>query len=88
VNIKKPPSEYLKKLYFDTVVFDERELKHLIEIWGADHIMLGTDYPFDMAEPDPVGFLAKVKGVSREEMALVAGGNAERLLGIKASANA
>jgi aminocarboxymuconate-semialdehyde decarboxylase len=88
VNIKKPPSEYLKKLYFDTVVFDERELKHLIEIWGADHIMLGTDYPFDMAEPDPVGFLGRVKGVSREEMALVAGGNAERLLGIKASASA
>jgi Predicted metal-dependent hydrolase of the TIM-barrel fold len=51
VTIKKKPSEYLKKLYFDTVVFDERELKHLIEIWGADHIMLGTDYPFDMAEP-------------------------------------
>ena len=34
VTIKKPPSEYLKKLYFDTVVFDERELKHLIEIWA------------------------------------------------------
>jgi aminocarboxymuconate-semialdehyde decarboxylase len=49
VNIKKAPSEYLKKLYFDTVVFDERELKHLIEIWGADHVMLGTDYPFDLS---------------------------------------
>ena len=80
----KPPSEYLKKLYFDTVVFDERELKHLIEIWGADHIMLGTDYPFDMAEPDPVGLLCRVKGVSKEEMALVAGGNAARLLGLPA----
>ena len=65
VTIKKQPSEYLKKLYFDTIVFDERELKHLIEIWGADHIMLGTDYPFDMAEPDPVGFLGRVKGVSK-----------------------
>ena len=83
VTIKKPPSEYLKKLYFDTVVFDERELKHLIEIWGADHIMLGTDYPFDMAEPDPVGFLGRVKGVSHDDMALVAGGNAERLLGFR-----
>jgi aminocarboxymuconate-semialdehyde decarboxylase len=60
----------------------------LIEIWGADHIMLGTNYPFDMAGPDPVGFLGKVKGVSREEMALVAGGNAERLLGLKAPAQA
>jgi aminocarboxymuconate-semialdehyde decarboxylase len=82
VTIKKKPSEYLKKLYFDTVVFDERELRHLIEIWGADHIMLGTDYPFDMAEPDPVGFLGRVKGVSKADMALVAGGNAARLLGL------
>jgi len=86
VSIKKKPSEYLKKLYFDTVVFDERELKNLIEIWGADHIMLGTDYPFDMAEPDPVGFLGRVKDVSRKDMALVAGGNAERLLGLPADA--
>jgi hypothetical protein len=66
------------------VVFDERELKHLIETWGADHIML--DYPFDMAEPDPVGFLGRVKGVSEKDMALVAGGNAERLLGLPAKA--
>src|SRR6266853_2828264 len=48
------------------------------------HIMLGTDYPFDMAEPDPVGFLGRVKGVSKKDMALVAGGNAERLLGLPA----
>ena len=83
VNIKKPPSHYLKKLHFDTVVFSETELKHLIETWGAERIMLGTDYPFDMAEPDPVAFLGRVKGVSRADMARVAGGNAERLLGIK-----
>jgi len=69
-----------------TAIRDERELKHLIEIWGADHIMLGTDYPFDMAEPDPVGLLGRVKGVSEKDMALVAGGNAERLLGLSAKA--
>ncbi len=84
VNISKPPSEYLKKLYFDTVVFDPRELRHLIEIWGADHIMLGTDYPFDMAEPDPLALLGRVTGVSKHDMALVAGGNAARLLGLPA----
>ena len=83
VNIRKPPSHYLKKLHFDTVVFSDVELKHLIERWGADHIMLGTDYPFDMAEPDPVGFLQRVKGVTTADMAKVAGGNAARLLGIK-----
>jgi aminocarboxymuconate-semialdehyde decarboxylase len=66
------------------VVFSEQQLKNLIETWGADHIMLGTDYPFDMAEPDPVGFLERVEKISDADMALVAGGNAERLLGIKA----
>ena len=86
VTIKKKPSDYLKKLYFDTVVFDERELRHLIDIWGADHIMLGTDYPFDMAEPDPIGLLGRIKGVSKKDMALVAGGNAARLLGLPADA--
>lgn len=65
-------------------MFDERELKHLIEIWGADHIMLGADYPFDMAEPDPVGLLGRVKGVSKDDMALGAGGDAARLLGLSA----
>ena len=85
VTIRKPPSEYLKKVYFDTVVFSERELAHLIETWGADHVLLGTDYPFDMAEPDPVGFLNRVEGVSDADMALVAGGNAERLLGLSAA---
>jgi aminocarboxymuconate-semialdehyde decarboxylase len=45
--------------------------------------MLGTDYPFDMAEPDPVGFLGGVKGVSTDDKAKVAGGNAARLLGIR-----
>jgi len=67
-------------------VFSEIELRHLIETWGADHIMLGTDYPFDMAEPDPVGFLESAKGISAGDMAKVAGGNAERLLGMKARA--
>ena len=55
MNLTKAPSEYVKKLYFDTVVFTEHQLRYLIETWGADHIVMGTDYPYDMAETDPVG---------------------------------
>lgn len=62
-------------------MFDEREWQHLIEIWAVDHIMLGTDHPFDMAEPDLIVFLGRVKGVRKQGMALVAGGNAARLRG-------
>src|SRR5947207_6911258 len=69
VTIKKKPSEYLKKLYFDTIVFSEIELKHLIETWGADHILLGTDYPFDMAEPDPLGLFERLDGIGDAELA-------------------
>ena len=82
VNIKKPPSHYLKKLHFDTVVFQEDELKHLIERWGADHVMLGTDYPFDMAEYNPIGHVAGVEGMDEITLAQIAGGNAARVLSL------
>ena len=81
--ISKPPSEYIKKLYFDSVVFTEHQLRYLIETWGPDHIVMGTDYPYDMAEPDPVGHLNSVKGLSEDDKALVMGKNAAHLLGIK-----
>ncbi len=86
VNISKAPTEYIQKLYFDTVVFTETQLRHMIEVWGADHVVMGTDYPYDMAEPDPVGHVNSVKGLSDDDKALVMGGNAAKLLNIDASA--
>ena len=82
VNLSKPPSEYVKKLYFDTIVFTEHQLRYLIETWGAEHIVMGTDYPYDMAETDPVGHVNSVKGLSEADRARVLGGNAAELLGI------
>ena len=84
--ISKPPSEYVKKLYFDTVVFTEHQLRYLIETWGADHIVMGTDYPYDMAETDPVGHVDSVKDLSEADKALVMGSNAAALLGIEVPA--
>ncbi len=81
--ISKPPSEYVKKLYFDTVVFTEHQLRYLIETWGADHIIMGTDYPYDMAETDPVGHVDSVRGLSDGDKALVMGANAAALLGLE-----
>jgi aminocarboxymuconate-semialdehyde decarboxylase len=86
VNIDKSPEEYVKKLYFDTVVFNEPQLRHLIEVWGADHIVMGTDYPFDMAQPDPVGHVNSVQGLSEADKARVMGINAAELLGIEVPA--
>ena len=57
--LPKPPTEYLKKVYFDTVVFTPHQLEYLVKVFGADHILMGTDYPFDMADYDPVGHVVE-----------------------------
>lgn len=81
--IQKPPSSYLEKFYFDTITFDPEMLRRLIERFGADHVVLGTDYPYDMGEEDPLGLIAQVKKLSKADRQLIQGGNAARLLGIK-----
>ena len=80
--IRKPPSTYLAKMYFDTIAFDPRMLRHMIERYGADHVLLGTDYPYDMAETDPVGLLAKVR-ITSTDRAKIEGLNAAKLLKIR-----
>jgi aminocarboxymuconate-semialdehyde decarboxylase len=76
-HINKPPSEYLRQLYFDTLVFDRKHLRFLVDTYGADRLVMGTDYPFDMAEPDPVGFHQELGEAERDK---ILGGNAARLL--------
>jgi aminocarboxymuconate-semialdehyde decarboxylase len=79
-HISRPPSTYLAQMSFDTMVFDPELIGTLVRRWGADHVLLGTDYPFDMGETDPVGLLARVEGLDDKERSLIAGGNAARLL--------
>ena len=81
--LPRPPSEYLSRFYFDTMVFEADQLGFLIDKYGPDHILLGTDYPYDMGETDPLGLLNKVSGLSPDDLDLIVGGNAARLLGIE-----
>jgi aminocarboxymuconate-semialdehyde decarboxylase len=81
-HISRPPSSYLAQLHFDTMVFDPEDLGYLIRRWGADHVLLGTDYPYDMGETDPVGLVSKVEDLDDDARLLVLGGNAARLLGV------
>jgi aminocarboxymuconate-semialdehyde decarboxylase len=83
VVIKKSPSSYLKKFYFDTITFDPGMLRHLIDQYGAEHVVLGTDYPYDMGMETPVKFIESVSRLSRADRDKIMGGNAARLLKIK-----
>lgn len=73
------PSSYLRRLWFDTLVFDSDQLDSLVRTHGADRLCLGSDYPFDMAEPDPVGFHARLP---EDVRAKILGLNAAALLGL------
>ena len=80
--MKRKPSSYLEKFYFDTITFDHGMLAHLIARFGADHVLLGTDYPYDMGMERPLEFIGGVKGLSAAEREAIQGGNAARLLKI------
>jgi aminocarboxymuconate-semialdehyde decarboxylase len=79
-HIARPPSSYLRQLHFDTMVYDPRDVGLLIARYGADHVLLGSDYPYDMGAEDPVGVVMAVDGLDEQDRALVLGGNAARLL--------
>lgn len=81
--IKKPPTSYLKRFYFDTITFDTQMLRRLIDKWGADHVLLGTDYPYDMGEDNPVKLIESVPRLTRADKDRIMGGTAAKLLGIR-----
>jgi aminocarboxymuconate-semialdehyde decarboxylase len=79
---EEPPTAYLKRLWYDTIVYDPEQLRRLVDFAGADRIVVGTDYPFDMGDYDPHALVDALKGVSEEERAAILGGNAKALLGL------
>jgi aminocarboxymuconate-semialdehyde decarboxylase len=79
-HISRPPSSYLRQVFVDCLVFDEIHLEFLLRKMGPDHVVVGTDYPFDMGHYDPLGQIDKVAGLSGEERQMVRGGTAARLL--------
>jgi len=81
-DLPKPPSTYLKKIYVDTVVFTPEQLTALVATFGIDHVLMGTDYPYDMAEYEPLQHLAATRSLDDAARAAIAGGNAKRLLGV------
>jgi aminocarboxymuconate-semialdehyde decarboxylase len=84
--LKEMPGMYLRRLYFDSLVYTHAQLEYLVAQFGADHILVGTDYPADMGETDPVGFIEGTPGIDDATRRAILGGNAARLLGIEVPA--
>ena len=82
VNISKPPEYYVKKIWFDTVLFRPDQIAFLVNLVGHDKVMMGTDSPYDMGENHPVKLVEDVPGLSAAQKADILGGNAARLLGL------
>lgn len=77
----EPPSAYLNRIWYDTVVFDPRLLRMLVELVGPGRVMLGSDYPFDMGEETPRDTVAAA-GLSAGEVAAIESGTARAFFGI------
>ena len=79
--LPKKPSEYLRKLYFDTIVHSVAALRYLVQVAGADRVVLGTDYPMAMGDFATVDKVMQLE-VSDAERAQILGGNATRALNL------
>jgi aminocarboxymuconate-semialdehyde decarboxylase len=78
----KAPHEYLKSIWFDSVVYDGLALRHLIDRVGVNQVVVGTDYPFDMGDYAPHDLVSSLPSLTDEECGALLGGNALHLLGI------
>ena len=83
IHLEKKPTEYLKQLHFDCLVFTPEALRHLAAQVGASQLMLGSDHPIPW-EQHPVDHVFATETLSDDEKIAILGGNAARLLGMKA----
>jgi aminocarboxymuconate-semialdehyde decarboxylase len=79
--LKKLPSEYLKQLYFDSVLFTPEDMRHLIAVVGASQVVVGTDYPTKWNRT-PVDRILAVPGLSDEDRTAIFSGTLAKLLKI------
>lgn len=78
--ISKPPSEYLRNLYIDSVAFERESLQFAVDRWGADRVMLGSDYPQAMGELDSCVADVEALDLPENQKAQIRGENAAKLL--------
>ena len=79
IQLKKAPTEYLRQIYFDSLVFTPEAIRHLVAQVGASQVLLGSDYPYPF-QPDPVGHIFASDSLSDDHKADILGRTAARLL--------
>ncbi|MGZ5259674.1 MAG: amidohydrolase family protein, partial [Burkholderiales bacterium] len=82
IKLKKEPTQYLKQLYFDSLIFTPDALRHLARQVGTSQIVMGTDYPFPW-EDKAVDHIINTPGLSDDEKIAMLGGTAQKLLNIR-----
>jgi aminocarboxymuconate-semialdehyde decarboxylase len=79
-NLTRPPSDWLRQMWFDTVLHSPASLRFLVDAVGIGQVVLGSDYPFRMGDPDPVATVQAVPGLAGDDLARVLAGNLTTLL--------
>jgi len=77
--LHEAPGDSLRRVHFDTLVHDGPLLQYLIETHGAERLLMGSDYPYDMGDEDPISAIERLR-ISDADKDLLLGGNAARLL--------
>jgi aminocarboxymuconate-semialdehyde decarboxylase len=78
--LQSPPSQSLRQLYFDTLVHSPQQLEQLLRDYGPKHLLLGSDYPYDMGDAQARAHLEALPGLDENARRQMLGGNALRLL--------
>ena len=81
VNNPSPPRKLFQRFYFDTLTHEPQSVRHLINIAGADRVVIGTDHPFDMGPDDPLGAIEAIPGITAGEREWLCSKTARKLLG-------
>jgi aminocarboxymuconate-semialdehyde decarboxylase len=81
-SLAESPAVSARRFYYDHLVFDPAALRLLVERFGASQILVGSDYPFAMGDPNPVGALERLE-LDRDTQLAISAGNARRFLGLK-----
>jgi aminocarboxymuconate-semialdehyde decarboxylase len=80
-SLAESPAVYARRFYYDALVFAPGATRFVIDSFGASQVCVGSDYPFAMGDPDPLGSLEK-SGLDAATLAAVTSGNARRFLGL------